>query len=189
MAQTTKRAIAASLKRILEQKPLNKITVTDIAKDCRISRHTFYYHFRDVYDLMEWTYRTEGERLLEGKRDYENWQQGMAEIFRYILDNQAMVRNALRSGSRDYLLPYLYQRTHKLLFAVVEEKSQGRSISREHKEFIADFYKNAFAGVVLDWVESGMERDPADVIADLGTLVRGQMEDAIDKFSREAVEV
>ena len=189
MAQTTKRAIAASLKRILEQKPLNKITVTDIAKDCSISRHTFYYHFRDVYDLMEWTYRTEGERLLEGKRDYENWQQGMAEIFRYILDNQAMVRNALRSGSRDYLLPYLYQRTHKLLFAVVEEKSQGRSISREHKEFIADFYKNAFAGVVLDWMESGMERDPADVIADLGTLVRGQMVDAIDKLSREAVEV
>ena len=71
----------------------------------------------------------------------------------------------------------------------MEEKSQGRSISREHKEFIADFYKNAFAGVVLDWVESGMERDPADVIADLGTLVRGQMVDAIDKFSREAVEV
>ena len=60
MAQTTKRAIAASLKRLLEQKPLNKITVTDIAKDCHISRHTFYYHFRDVYDLMEWTYRTEG---------------------------------------------------------------------------------------------------------------------------------
>ena len=82
MAQTTKRAIAASLKRLLEQKPLNKITVTDIAKDCHISRHTFYYHFRDVYDLMEWTYRTEGERLLEGRRDYDNWRQGMADVYK-----------------------------------------------------------------------------------------------------------
>lgn len=185
MAQTTKRAIAASLKKLLEQKPLNKITVTDIAKDCGISRHTFYYHFRDVYDLMEWTYRTEGERLLEGKRDYANWRQGMAEIFRYIQDNQAMVQNALRSGSGDYLLPYLYQRTYGLLFAVVEEKSEGKTISREHQEFIAQFYKHAFAGVILDWVESGMARDPAEIMADLGVLLQGEFVDAIDKFSRD----
>ena len=185
MAQTTKRAIAASLKRLLEQKPLNKITVTDIAKDCHISRHTFYYHFRDVYDLMEWTYRTEGERLLEGKRDYDNWRQGMAEIFRYIQDNQAMVQNALRSGSRDYLLPYLYQRTYELLFAVVEEKSSGRGISRDHKEFIANFYKHAFAGIVLDWVESDMEKNPADIMEDLDVLIRGAFVDAIGKFSQD----
>lgn len=67
MAQTTKKAIAASLKRLLGQKPLTKSTVTDVAKDCNISRHTFYYHFRDVYDLMEWTCRAEGECLLEGQ--------------------------------------------------------------------------------------------------------------------------
>ena len=66
MAQPTKKVIAASLKRLLEQKPLTKITVTDIARDCHISRHTFYYHFRDVYDLMEWICRVEVERLLEG---------------------------------------------------------------------------------------------------------------------------
>ena len=185
MAQTTKRAIAASLKRLLEQKPLNKITVTDIAKDCNISRHTFYYHFRDVYDLMEWTYRTEGERLLEGKRDYNNWRQGMREIFCYIQDNQAMVQNALRAGSRDYFLPCLYQRTYELLFAVVEEKSAGRGISTGHKEFIANFYKHAFAGIVLDWVESGMERDPADIMADLEILIRGVFVDAIEKFSQD----
>ncbi len=186
MAQTTKRAIAASLKRLLEHKPLNKITVTDIAKDCRISRHTFYYHFRDVYDLMEWIYRTEGERLLEGKRDYDNWQQGMAAIFRYIQENQAMVRNGLHAGSRDYLLPYLYQRTYELIFAVVEERSAGTEVSPAQKDFITNFYKNAFAGVVLDWVDSGMERDPAEIIADLALLVRGQMADIVEKFSREA---
>ena len=185
MAQTTKRAIAASLKRLLEQKPLNKITVTDIAKDCHISRHTFYYHFRDVYDLMEWTYRTEGERLLEGRRDYDNWRQGMAEVFRYIQDNRAMVQNALRSGSRDYLLPYLYQLTYELLFAVVEEKSVDKEISAGHKEFIANFYKHAFVGIILDWVEAGMRREPSDIISDLDILIRGAFVEAIEKFSQD----
>ena len=48
----TKAALAASLKKLLEKKPLSKITVTDITRECRINRHTFYYHFRDIYDLI-----------------------------------------------------------------------------------------------------------------------------------------
>lgn len=107
----------------------------------------------------------------------------MAEIFRYFRDNQVMIQNTLRSGGRDYLMPCLYQRTYNVLLAVVEEKSAGKEISQRHKEFIANFYKHAFAGIVLDWVESGMNRDPADIISDLDTLVRGTFVDAIDKFS------
>lgn len=183
MAQPTKKVIAASLKRLLEQKPLTKITVTDIARDCHISRHTFYYHFRDVYDLMEWICRVEGERLLEGKRDYANWQQGMAAIFHYCQENQPLLQSVLQAGSRDYLVPCLQRRAYDLLLAVVEEKSAGKAISLRHKEFIANFYKHAFAGIVLDWVESGMNRDPADIISDLDTLIRGTFVDAIDKFS------
>ena len=150
-----------------------------------ISRHTFYDHFRDVYDLMEWICRVEGERLLEGKRDYANWQQGMAAIFHYCQENQPLLQSVLQAGSRDYLVPCLQRRAYDLLLAVVEEKSAGRTISPQQKEFIAGFYKHAFTGVILDWVESGMRRDPADVLADLDTLVRGTFVDAIDKFSTE----
>ena len=54
MSQVTKRALEASLKHLLLQKPLNKITINDIAEDCGINRMTFYYHFKDIYDLVEW---------------------------------------------------------------------------------------------------------------------------------------
>ena len=63
MSQTTKRALEASLKHLLLQKPLKKITINDIAEDCGISRMTFYYHFKDIYDLVEWAkgHRQSGE--------------------------------------------------------------------------------------------------------------------------------
>ena len=54
MSQATKRALAASLKGLLARKPLSKITISDITEDCGISRMTFYYHFQDVYDLIDW---------------------------------------------------------------------------------------------------------------------------------------
>ena len=69
MSQMTKRALAASLKNLLLQKPLNKITINDIAEDCGISRMTFYYHFKDIYDLVEWTCAEDAARALEGFRD------------------------------------------------------------------------------------------------------------------------
>lgn len=53
MSQTTKKAIAASLKKLLTKKPLSKITINDIVEDCGITRQTFDYHFADIYDLIE----------------------------------------------------------------------------------------------------------------------------------------
>ena len=47
VSQTTKRALEASLKKLLLQKPLNKITINDITEDCGVNRMTFYYHFKD----------------------------------------------------------------------------------------------------------------------------------------------
>ena len=54
MSNTTKRALEASLKKLLLQKPLDKITIQDLTTDCGISRMAFYYHFKDIYDLVEW---------------------------------------------------------------------------------------------------------------------------------------
>ena len=50
MSDLTKRALEQSLKNLLLQKPLHKITISDIADDCGINRMTFYYHFKDIYE-------------------------------------------------------------------------------------------------------------------------------------------
>ena len=54
MSNITKHALAESLKKLLLKKPLNKITINDLTTDCGISRMAFYYHFKDIYDLVEW---------------------------------------------------------------------------------------------------------------------------------------
>ena len=76
MSQTTKRALEDSLKRMLLKKSLDKITISDIAEDCGINRMTFYYHFKDIYDLVEWSCIEDAARALDGKKTYDTWQQG-----------------------------------------------------------------------------------------------------------------
>lgn len=51
MANTTKKALEVSLKKLLKEKPFDKITIADLTGDCGISRMTFYYHFRIYMSL------------------------------------------------------------------------------------------------------------------------------------------
>ena len=61
---TTKIALEASLKELLKKKPFDKITIADLTEDCGISRMAFYYHFKDIYDLVEWVCVEDATRIL-----------------------------------------------------------------------------------------------------------------------------
>ena len=80
MSQMTKRALVASLKDLLAEKPLDKITVTDLTEHCGVNRMTFYYHFKDIYDLVEWACIESATRALAGQKTYDTWQQGFLQI-------------------------------------------------------------------------------------------------------------
>ena len=68
MSNVTKRALEQSLKNLLLKKPLTKITIGDITEDCGINRMTFYYHFKDIYDLVEWACLEDASRALDENR-------------------------------------------------------------------------------------------------------------------------
>ena len=150
MSQVTKRALEASLKKLLLERPLDKITVTDIAEDCGINRMTFYYHFRDIYDLVEWACQEDARRILDGKRTYTTWQEGFRRILDGLIDNRPFILNVYRSVRREQVETFLFQVTHGLLMGVVEELDPRGEVREEDKAFLADFYKYAFVGLVLE---------------------------------------
>ena len=183
MSQTTKRALSQSLKKLLQTKPLSKITINDIAEDCGVSRMTFYYHFADIYDLVEWTCQEDASVALAGNKTYSTWQQGFLNIFNAVLENKTFVLNVYHSISREHLERYLYQLTYDLLIGVVEEKAVGLSVSDHDKAFIADFYKYAFVGLMLNWIREGMKENPKAIIDRLSVLIHGDITRALHKYS------
>ena len=91
MPNTTKQALEESLKHMLLKKPLDKITIRDIAEDCGISRMAFYYHFKDIYDLVEWACIEDASKALQGKKTYETWQEGLLQIFEAVQENRPFI--------------------------------------------------------------------------------------------------
>jgi len=185
LSQTTKRALEASLKKQLLRKPLDKITINDITEDCGISRMTFYYHFRDIYDLVEWSCEEDAAKALEGKKTYSTWQQGFLQIFEAVRENKVFVMNVYRSVSREQVERYLYKVTYSLLISVIDEEAEGRKASEEDKAFIANFYKYAFVGLMLDWIRGDMKEDPEKIIGRLSLLMHGSFAHALDAYRTE----
>ena len=182
MSQVTKRALEASLKNLLLQKPLNKITISDIADDCGINRMTFYYHFKDIYDLVEWSCEEDASRALAGKKTYETWQRGLLQIFEAVLDNKPVILNVYRSVSRGQVESYRDRLTYDLLEGGVEEQAQGMSVRPEDKAFIATLYKYMFVGLMLDWIKADMKGDPKLIVDRLEQVIHGSVRAALERL-------
>ena len=182
MSKVTKRALEQSLKNLLLKKPLTKITIGDITEDCGINRMTFYYHFKDIYDLVEWACLEDARRALDEKKTYDTWQQGLLQIFAAVQENKPFILNVYRCVHREQVEKYLQPLVDQLLLDVIEEESSGMMIREEDKQFIIDFYKYGFVGMVLEWIRKDMKTDPVLLTQRLNKLLHGGIRRTLLKF-------
>ena len=184
MSNTTKTALEASLKKLLLQKPIDKITINDLTSDCGISRMSFYYHFKDIYDLVEWVCVEDGKRALQDKKTYDTWQEGLCQVFEAVLENKPFILNVYSAVSREKIESYLYKLTYGLIADVVEEKCVGIHLADEDKTFIAEFYKFGFVGVMLDWIGHGMKGDYQEIVRKISITLHGNIANSIHNFQQ-----
>ena len=182
MSQITKRAFEQSLKNLLLKKPLTKITVGDIADDCGINRMTFYYHFKDIYDLVEWSCLEDAKHALDEKKTYETWQQGLLQIFEAVKENKPFILNVYRCVHREQVEKYLQPLVDQLILGVINEETGNMTIRDEDKQFIAQIYSYIFIGLMLDWIKDDMREDPQPLVDRLARLIKGSMSEALSRF-------
>lgn len=182
MSQITKRALEQSLKNLLQQKPLSKITISDITEDCGISRMTFYYHFKDIYDLVEWACAEDAARALQNKKTYDTWQQGFVQIFHAVRENKVFVMNVYRCVNREQVEKYLVPLTDQLIMGVITERAAVMTVREADQQFIAQVYSYAFVGIMLDWIRDDMRADPEELVNRLAMVIRGGITQALERF-------
>ena len=182
MINQTKQILEESLKKLMLQKPLDKITIRDLTEDCGISRMAFYYHFKDIYDLVEWACLEDARRALDEKKTYDTWQQGLLQIFEAVQENKPFILNVYRCVHREQVEKYLQPLVDQLLLDVIEEESAGMVIREEDKQFIAKVYAYIFIGIMLDWIKEDMREAPQEIVVRLGKLLQGSISAAISRL-------
>ena len=182
VSQTTKRALEASLKKLLLQKPLNKITINDITEDCGVNRMTFYYHFKDIYDLVDWIMVEDAAKALENKSTFDTWMEAFLDILHQVQENKVLVMNVYRSISREQVEQYLYKLLDPMLREFMERGMQEITVQDDDVQFIVDFYKYALVGMALEWIRKDMKTDPVLLTQRLNKLLHGGIRRTLLKF-------
>ena len=157
MASTTKESLGAALKQMLTVKPIDKITVKDLVEICGVNRQTFYYHFDDVYDLLEWVFEEDANRVLPSEVVYEHWRDDVMMFFKYLADNSVFALNIYNSNSRIYMLRYFKRRLQGCIRSFAIIVSDGKNIDRTDFEFVVEFYANGVVGLISQWLDLGMQ--------------------------------
>ena len=173
MLQLTKKAIVNSFIKLLNEKPLDKITVKNIAEDCGINRNTFYYHFSDIRELTVYTIDSQIHSVSELDFNGDSWVDSFVEAAKFVIDNKKAVYNIYNSLNRETVENYLNTVTFKVTDNFVSAKAVGIDADKSDIELIKDFYMSALVGIICKWLENGMDKDPDIVIRRLGRLVEG----------------
>jgi Transcriptional regulator len=182
MSLLTEKALAASLKKLLEKKTLDKITVKDITDDCGVNRQTFYYHFHDVYDLVEWIFNDEAKKFMADWVDDRSWKESVTALMSRLLEEKAFIMNTFFSINRRQLEKYMQGLARPALLDIAQDYAKGKNIADEDLEFVASVFTFALVGIMTEWVADGMSQEYQDKLDKFFLIIDGTMEATLAKF-------
>ena len=171
----TKFMIARGFKQLLETNSFLNISVGDIAQHCKISRNTFYYHFRDKYDVISWIFYTEITPLIGDTMSIDQWGRGMRTLCHYMQENKSFYINVLQFEGQNSFADCLMDFYQNLVRTLILNAGGDQLLKPNQIKFISRFYAHGMSGVLLDWVKNGMVGNPDATVAMLEDLLSGEI--------------
>ena len=177
----TKKMLAASLKKAMKHKPFSKITVSEIIADCGVNRKTFYYHFEDIYALLTWMFEEEAIDIVKQFDLLTDYEQAIRFVMDYVDQNEYLVNCACHSISRDEMKRFFCADFVGIVTSVIDasEVNLEKKLPTEFKKFIALFYTEALAGMLIDWVREKEKRDKEKTLIYLSAIIRTAIDSLI----------
>ena len=180
MPNRTKEMLAESLMKLLARRTLDKITIQDIVDDCGYNRQTFYYHFHDIYDLIDWIFAAQTQELIEKCRACGSLDVGVEAVIAYMRENRRLILNILRSVNGEKLLDNLYRSAQSIVLSALENHPGVQELSAEYREPVAEAFKYALAGLLIDWMRAGIPEDLVNKVHTMKAVYIGALEYALD---------
>lgn len=165
----TKQSLAAALKKAMAKKPLSKITVSELVTTCNINRKTFYYHFTDIYDLLKWMMEQDAIEVVKNFDLLVNTEEAIRFVMDYVDQNHHIINCAYDSMGREEIKRFFYTDLFGIMRNAIDrtEEYLGVTVEEKFKEFLAAFYTEATAGMLLDWAKNRLSQDRETVLRNI----------------------
>jgi len=179
MSYRTKAALAASLKKKMAAKNVNKISIRELIEDCDINRQTFYYHFADIYELMKWMFEQDMVILLKDRENILLWQDGLLQLLNYLEENRAVCLCALRSVGREHIQKLFYNDLYEMIRQTIEDCIKELNIPTERNidyiNMLTQFCVVSLLGTMECWLNREINKTPEELVAFVDDMIQSLM--------------
>ncbi len=171
MSNTTRQIIARTLLELLREKPVAKITVKDIVEHCGVNRNTFYYHFRDIPDVVDFAMRQEMDRLLAGEIRARSFPALFFNVISYLTANRSVILHVYNSLQREAFLHYLHSIADYAARQALQGFTGNSGLTPEEFETTCFTCRCFLEGILLDWLDQDMNYDLLQRLKAAGRLL------------------
>lgn len=173
----TKKKIASSLMNLVEKKPIDKITITDITVNCDISRQVFYRYFLDKQDLINWIYEEDCSSVIytgEERFSIKSWLKNIIDI---LAEKNMFYMHAIKDDSNKTFEKLILNKTRFYLTKIIRHKTKVELTKQ--LEFLVEMTARALVNmlileieskmpvkkeILLDWLMNGMSKEISDLV-------------------------
>ena len=156
----TKRALAQAMKDLMQTVPLHQISISDICERCQMHRKSFYYHFKDKYDLVNWIFYSEFfAAFAQLDKELDTWD-SMEAMFRYFYENKRFYKNALSIQGQNSFYEYFGE----IMTPLISQRINRLFPQNEDHDFYVGFFAQAIRNTLVDWMSSGAALPPQKLV-------------------------
>lgn len=181
MSSFTKEIIIKTLFELLNEKPLAKITVKDVVERCGVNRNTFYYHFRDISDVVESALKREVDKAFERPVEVDSVLECLDILVKLIGENRKAMLHIYCSIQRENFTDALDKMCEYIVSQYAEHNFDKQILEKEEVKVLMHFYKCVMTGVVLDWMNHRMSYDLTDYAVKIRSLYGNTFEQTLEK--------
>ena len=159
MANFTKMAIQTAFIQLLNERPMNKITVKDITDSCGINRNSFYYHYQDMPALLEEVLMEKVNRLIKEHPSIGSVEECLLTAADFAVENKRVILHIFNSVNRDMFEQYLWHACRYSVNTYFATALTDLNVSEEDRGTLIRYHTCECFGLVIGWLNDGMRED------------------------------
>ena len=162
----TKASLGRALKKLVTEKPFEKISIGEICDLCNMNRKSFYYHFHDKYELVAWIFDNEFVNSIKVGTHGNVWDT-MASLCSYFYENRSFYKRILQINGQNCFTEHFALLCKKYFVAKISERLEGITVTDRNVKIYSDF----FVFSIYTWITGSDSRDDVEFIKDLKNSV------------------
>ena len=180
MSNLTKKALISSFFKLLSTRPFKKITISNITDDCGVNRMTFYYHFRDINDLVEKAFEESFNEITKNTQGERDWSATYLSLFEMVFNKKDYVKKLYPEFDFRDLLSFIFPFANKIAHEIVECHTK-KSIDKAMHLRLVHSISCCIVGSFFEWLESDMARKPAELVNEQKSFFNNAINGALNQ--------